>query len=58
MTKLVARVFAEQKSKKYVHVASLVGEIQLKVYCNPRPYHDKTGLYMQVRSGSEERGGR
>jgi hypothetical protein len=55
---LVARVFAEQKSKEYIHVASLVGEIQLRMYCNPSPYHEKTGLCIEVQSGSRERGGR
>jgi hypothetical protein len=45
------------KSKENVHVASPVGEIQLKMYCNPRPYHDETGLYVKVQSGSRERGG-
>jgi hypothetical protein len=52
---LVARVFAKQNQKNiHIHVASPVGEIQLEMYCNPRPYH---GLYVKVQSGSKERGG-
>jgi hypothetical protein len=51
---MVAHVFAEWKSEKYVHVASPVGEIQLKMYCNPSPYHENRFCIKGI-SGSREK---
>jgi hypothetical protein len=43
---LVTHEFAERKSEyTYVQVAIPVGEIQLKMYCDPSPYHEKQVLY-------------
>jgi hypothetical protein len=55
---LVAHVFCRAEIKNYVHVASPVGEIQLKVYCNPSPYHENRFYASMVYPGPGKEEGR